>query len=71
MQGTTLCAFLGLSNVLAALLYIPYLLILICTQLIYGFVLHRRGLVAKKVEIKDIDLNLEDPDILSNYIKLG
>jgi len=71
MQGLTLSVFYGFSNTLAGLLYIPYLLILLCTQLIYGFVLHRRGLVAKKMESKDVDLNLEDPDILSNYIKLG
>jgi hypothetical protein len=70
MQGIVLTVFFGLSNVTALGLFIPYILILICTQLIYGFIIHRKGVLAKKTqESKDFDLNFDDPDILSNYIK--
>lgn len=70
MQGIVLAVFFGLSDVVAVGLYVPYLVILISTHLIYGFVIHRRGVLAKQTqESKDVDLNFDDPDIFSNYIK--
>lgn len=69
MQGLVLCIVLGMITTTAGVVYMPSLLITLCSQLIYGFVLHRRGVLAKKEE-NDIDLGYQDPDILSNYIKI-
>ena len=68
-QAGVLNILIGIASVQAGIIYFPSLIIVIVSQLVYGFLLHRRGTLAQKQE-KDIDLGHADADILSNYIKI-
>ena len=68
-QALILNILLGVTNSGAGGLFFPMLLITVLVQFAYGFFLKTKGYLAKPQE-QDIDLGLNDPNILSNYIKI-